>query len=128
MRVIFCVLLLAVVFQGAVAVSSRFIQRKMLLERINNTMEKSLLGRAMKNMVSLASKLNSSYDDLEDAFNQLKSNLSIRLIDEDKEFTDLTTTHTDSFSTLTTTIDNTKAAVILNYITSFSPNILLHLP
>lgn len=46
-----------------------------MIEKINNKLEKSHLGRALKNMVTLATKLGYNYDDLTAAFDALKGNL-----------------------------------------------------
>jgi hypothetical protein len=80
--------LAVVLFQGAFAVTSRATQKKMMLEKINKSMEKSHLGRAMKNMVTLASKLNYSYDDLELAFNRLSASLLDRKESENNLYAD----------------------------------------
>jgi len=39
-----------------------------MIEKINNNLEKTHLGRALKNMVHLASKLGYDYSDLDAAF------------------------------------------------------------
>jgi len=49
-------------------------------------MEQSHMGRAMKNMVTLATKLNYSLDDLEVAFNNLSSQLLGRKETENNQY------------------------------------------
>jgi len=43
-----------------------------MIEKINNNLQKTHLGRALKNMVTLASKLGYNFDDLHEAFDALK--------------------------------------------------------
>lgn len=57
-----------------------------MLEKINSKLEKSNLGRALKNMVTIASKLGYNYDDLYDAFSALKNSLLTRLDYENELF------------------------------------------
>lgn len=47
-----------------------------MIEKISNKLEKSHLGRALKNMVTIATKLGYNYDDLYNAFDALKNSLS----------------------------------------------------
>jgi hypothetical protein len=75
MRLLATVLLVAIALQGVLAVTSRASQNKLMIEKINKSMEKSHLGRALKNMITLASKLGYNYDDLFDAIDALKASL-----------------------------------------------------
>lgn len=51
MRVLASILIIAVVLQGTFAVTSKSSQSKLLLQKIGSNLEKSHLGRALKNMV-----------------------------------------------------------------------------
>jgi len=57
-----------------------------MIEKINNKLEKSHLGRALKNMVTIATKLGYNYDDLYNAFDALKNSLSNMLANEEDLF------------------------------------------
>lgn len=78
MKAIAILLIAAVLCQSALAVSSKS-KSKMLLAKINTRLEKSHLGRALKNMISISSRLGYNYEDLFDAFDALKNNLLERL-------------------------------------------------
>lgn len=83
MRIVVSLVLLAVILQGAFAVNSRATQNKLMIEKINNNLEKSNLGRALKNMVTLATKLGYNLQNLYDAFGALKNSLLVRKQNEE---------------------------------------------
>lgn len=60
MRVIAALLIVALVCQSAMAVTSKS-QAKLMMEKINSKLEKSHLGRALKGMVTIATKLGYDY-------------------------------------------------------------------
>lgn len=95
MRVIASLLIVAIICQGAFAVTSKS-QSKLLLEKINAKLERSNLGRALKSMVSIATKLGYNYEDLYDAFNALKNSLLGKLDSENELFEELTAAHNSS--------------------------------
>lgn len=92
MRVIAALLIFAVVCQSALAVTSKA-QAKLMMEKINTKLEKSHFGRALKGMVTIASKLGYDYDDLFDAFGALKAQLLQKLDDENELFDTQTASH-----------------------------------
>lgn len=92
MRVIAALLIVAIICQGAFAVTSKS-QAKLMMEKINNKLEKSHLGRALKNMVTIATKLGYNYDDLYEAFSALKNSLLTRLDAENELFDQQSASH-----------------------------------
>jgi len=83
----------------------------MMLEKINQKMEQSHLGRAMKNMVSLATKLNYSYDDLEVAFNNLSAQLLARKESENNLYDQETLDHVTNVEVINSNINKYTTAV-----------------
>lgn len=65
----------------------------MLLEKINSKLERSHLGRALKGMVTIATKLGYNYDDLFEAFNALKNSLLSKLDAENDLWEEVTAAH-----------------------------------
>lgn len=111
MKLVVCLILAAVLFQCTFAVSSRATQKKMLIEKINRSLEKSVYGRAMKNMVSLASKLKYDYTDLDNAFNELAGNLNAKLQVENELYDAQVITHDEALGRIQTEIDKQTVLV-----------------
>ncbi|EWS75859.1 granule lattice protein (macronuclear) [Tetrahymena thermophila SB210] len=105
MRVIAALLVIALVCQSAMAVTSKS-QAKLMMEKINSKMEKSPLGRALKGMVTIATKLGYEYQDLYDAFAALKNQLLENLDNENSLFEYQSALHNNTVSQLNALISN----------------------
>ncbi|EAR95225.3 granule lattice protein (macronuclear) [Tetrahymena thermophila SB210] len=105
MRVIAALLVIALVCQSAMAVTSKS-QAKLMMEKINSKLEKSHLGRALKGMVTIATKLGYDYQDLYDAFAALKNQLLNNLDNENSLFETQTASHDSAVAQFNADISN----------------------
>lgn len=110
MRVIAALLIFAVVCQSALAVTSKS-QAKLMMEKVNNKLEKSHFGRALKGMVTIASKLGYDYDDLFDAFAALKAQLLQRLDNENELFDTQSAAHAAAVAQFNADISNYEGQI-----------------
>ncbi|KAL4480407.1 hypothetical protein ABPG74_020923 [Tetrahymena malaccensis] len=81
-------------------------QAKLMMEKINSKLEKSHLGRALKGMVTIATKLGYDYQDLYDAFAALKNQLLNNLDNENSLFETQTASHDNAVAQFNADISN----------------------
>ncbi|KAL4505931.1 hypothetical protein ABPG72_013692 [Tetrahymena utriculariae] len=81
-------------------------QAKLMMEKINSKLEKSHLGRALKGMVTIATKLGYDYQDLYDAFAALKNQLLNSLDNENSLFETQSASHDSAVAQFEADISN----------------------